>query len=115
MSQWGRVERPETDTHTNGQLIYDRCGPAHRRGEDGITKIGAGKLFSNGKNETEPYLTPHTKTNSIQRSKRETHNYKLSEENRAKNSHDFGTWRDFLSITKAQTVRERMINPIRAK
>lgn len=54
MSQWGRVERPETDTHTNGQLIYDRCGPAHRRGEDGITKIGAGKLFSYGKMKLNP-------------------------------------------------------------
>lgn len=43
------------------------------------------------------------------------HNYKLSEENRAKNSHDFGTWRDFLSVTKVQTVRERMIHPTRVK
>lgn len=67
------------------------------------------------KNETGPHLMLYAKINSIRRSKHETHNYRLSEENRDKNSHELGTWRDFLSVTKAQTVRQRMINPIRVK
>ena len=100
----GQNRKPR-NRYTNGELIYDRCGPAHQRGKDGMIKIGAGKLVLIWKNETGPHLMLYAKINSIRRSIHETHNYKLSEENRAKNSHELGTWRDFLSVTKAQTVR----------
>lgn len=69
--------------------------------------------FSIWKNETEPCLIPHTKKSPRWRPKHEIQNYKLSEENRAKYINDFGVWRDFLRTTKAQTIRERMRNPIK--
>lgn len=49
----GQNRKPR-NRYTNGELIYDRCGPAHQRGKDGIIKIGAGKLVSYGKMKLDP-------------------------------------------------------------
>lgn len=46
--------------------------------------------------------------------KHKIQNCKLSEENRAQYINDLGVWRDFLNVTKAQTIRKR-INAIRLK
>ena len=66
MDQWNRTEYPEINPHIYGEMLLNKDAKSTQGGErQSLQQIVWGKLnIHMQKNETGPYLTPHTKINS---------------------------------------------------